>query len=207
MRHMDKTLLAPILVVILAGALTGCYTLLKHPTVAEAPAEADFNRCADCHDSSYNAGPYDPSYPDPWWMYYELPWWYGHVVFSGGDSLAAPERRGIIIRDPVKRPISGGGIGVGTLPGTVSPDAGGKTPIGAGGSSTDTSGVIKKKTGGDSAGDKRDIEKRNATKREDDAKRSGDAKDAKKDQSSDTKDASKASDETKDSKERKKEQP
>jgi hypothetical protein len=195
MRHINKTLLAPILVVILAGSLAGCYTLLKHPTVAEAPAEADFNRCADCHDSSYNAGPYDPSYPDPWWMYYELPWWYGHVVFSGGDSLAAPERRGIIIRDPVKRPISGGGIGVGTLPGTVSPGAGGKTPIGAGGSSTDTSRVIKKKTS-DSAGDKRGIEERNATKREDDGKRSGDAKDA-----------SKASDETKDSKERKKEQP
>jgi hypothetical protein len=196
MRLVNKTRLASILVVVLAGCLAGCYTLLKHPTVAEAPAEADFGRCADCHDYPYHAGPYGSYYPDPWWIYYELPWWYEHAVVSGGDSLSAPGYRGIIERNPVKRPIDGGGIGVSTPTGTVPRGVLGRYPIAATDSSTGGGTLIKKKIGGDSDGDKRGIEERSATKRENDANRSGD-----------TKDASKTSDETKDSKERKKEQP
>jgi hypothetical protein len=203
MRHTSTTHLAPILVIILAGSLAGCYTLLKHPTAAEAPDETDFSRCADCHDASYYAGPYEPYYPDAWWIYYEFPWWYDQILVSGRDTLAAPDRRGIIERDPVKRPIGGGGIGVSAPPGTISPGAGVKTPIGAGGSSTQDGTVIKKETSGDPKGGKRGIEEGNVIKRDNDAHRAGDAKDAKKGQSSDAKDGSKSSDETKDSKEKK----
>lgn len=205
MRHAITSRLAPILVVILAASLAGCYTLLKHPTAAEAPDETDFSRCSDCHDSSYHAGPYEPPYhQEPWWIYYEFPWWYDEVLVSGRDSLSPPDRRGIIDRGGIiTRPIGGGGIGVSAPPGTVSPGAGVKTPIGAGGSSTGDGTILKKGTGDDSPGGKRGIGEGTVIKRDNDAGRASDSKDAKKDQSSDAKDGSKASDEAKDSKEKK----
>ena len=205
MRHVGTLRIAPILIVILAGSLAGCYTLMKHPTVSEAPREGDFSRCSDCHDASYNVGPYRPYYPDTWMLYYELPWWYDQILVSGDDESAPVERRGIINHEPVKRMIDGGGIGTSISPGGGSSGGDTKTPIGSSGSAGKEGPVIKKDTGGDAAGGKRDIKDGGAVKRDSDASRANDSKDVKKEQSSDAKDASKASDETKDSKEKKKE--
>lgn len=205
MRHVGTLRIAPILVVILAGSLAGCYTLMKHPTVSEAPDEGDFSGCSDCHDASYNVGPYRPYYPHTWMLYYELPWWYDQILVSEGDPSAPVERRGIINREPVKRTIDGGAIGTRGSGAGGSSDGGGKTPVGPAGSAGKDGPVIKKDTGGDASGGKRDIKDGGAVKREGDASRANDSKDVKKEQSSDAKDDSKASDETKDSKEKKKE--
>lgn len=197
--------IAPILIVILAGSLAGCYTLMKHPTVSEAPDEGDFSRCSDCHDASYNVCPYRPYYPQTWMLYYEIPWWYDQIIISGDDRSAPVERRGIIDKEPVKRAIDGGGIGTTISPGGGSSGGDVKTPIGPTGSSGKDGTVIKKESGGDASGAKRDIKDATPVKREGDASRTNESKDVKKEQSSDAKDESKGSGETKDSKEKKKE--
>jgi hypothetical protein len=204
MRIDKKSILAPILVVILAGSLAGCYTLLKHPNVAEAPDESDFGSCTDCHDSYFLSTRFEPPYTDAWWMYYELPWWYQHPIsLDWGDSTAAPEYRNIIEGEAVKRPI---GSGVGTsLPSTGgSTDSGAQQPVGSTGSKTGEGTVIKKQTG-DSQDGKRGVDGGGAVKRGSDDKRSDDTKEVKKDRSSETGDSTKTSGETKDSKDKKKE--
>jgi hypothetical protein len=181
MRIDKKSILAPILVVILAGSLAGCYTLLKHPNVAEAPDESDFGSCTDCHDSYFLSTRFEPPYTDAWWMYYELPWWYQHPIsLDWGDSTAAPEYRNIIEGEAVKRPI-GSGVG------TSLPSTGGSTDSGA------------------SQDGKRGVDGGGAVKRGSDDKRSDDTKEVKKDRSSETGDSTKTSGETKDSKDKKKE--
>jgi hypothetical protein len=200
MRLQNQRLFAPILVIILAASLAGCYTLLKHPTIAEAPEEeAGFRRCMDCHDGYAYGDRYDQWYPPPWWLD-------PASVVIDRDSASALPYRGIINHEPVKRPIGGSGIGT-TNPasgsGALVPSA--KGPAGQGQSQTGDGAVIKKHTVDDSQKDKRAIEERSTTKRGGDENRSNDAKDAKKDQSSDANDATKASDATKDTKEKKKE--
>jgi len=203
----NRTLIVPVFAAILVLSLAGCYTLIKHPNVAESPAEADFGRCTDCHDRYFHPGPYDPDYPDPWWMYYELPWWYNEVVVVPEmDSLGSSGHRSIIAREPIKRPIDGSGIGFTAPGGGGTAGAPVMRPLASPDSSIGTGTMIKKHTGSESRGDARSIDERSATKRGSDEKQSGDAKDTKKEQSSDSKDTSKASDNTKESKEKKKEQ-
>ncbi len=69
-----------VLVIIVAiAALTGCYTVLRHPTGSEVvEAGGYYKSCADCHA---NAAYYHPYYSygrsHSWWSgYYGSPWWY-----------------------------------------------------------------------------------------------------------------------------------
>ncbi|MDD4856541.1 MAG: hypothetical protein PHD74_00390 [Candidatus Krumholzibacteria bacterium] len=204
MRINKNSLLAPILVVVLAGSLAGCYTLLKHPNVAEAPDESDFGRCTDCHDSYFLSTRYEPPYADDWWMYYELPWWHQHPISVGRpDSSAAPEYRNILQGEAVKRSIGGGvGTSLPSIGGSTGSDA--AQPVGSTNSKTGESTVIKKQTG-DSQDNKRGIEDGNAVKRGSDEKRSDDTKEIKKENPPEKGDSTKASGETKDSKDKKKE--
>ena len=86
--------LRPLLIVCAAVSLAGCYTLLKHPTTDDGYAHDDFSRCADCHDGYHHFNQYEPLYPDLWWDYYALPWWYDEVMVYE-DEGEMPVRRAI----------------------------------------------------------------------------------------------------------------
>lgn len=80
--------------------VAGCYTLLKHPSVADEERPADTahaeavtyaDDCGSCHASpSYAAvhdyaSPYRSSY-DRWYYYYEYPWWVRYYAPASGDG-------------------------------------------------------------------------------------------------------------------------
>ncbi len=70
-----------------ATVLSGCYTLLKHPRLAQMDYQRpDDKRCANCHSSaevwSFNHTPGTPTYvgySGKWADYYDIPWWYQRV--------------------------------------------------------------------------------------------------------------------------------
>jgi hypothetical protein len=82
------------LLVCIAAALAGCYTVLKHPPADDGSEQTDFSRCSQCHESYYHFSPYEPLYSDVWWDYYALPWWYDEMIVISGDE-EVPIRRGI----------------------------------------------------------------------------------------------------------------
>jgi hypothetical protein len=113
MRRAGQQSVAAIAIVMLICSLAGCYTLLKHPDVLQAPEDGDFARCIDCHPSYFHPSLYHSMYVGPWWDYYELPWWYQRS-FTVSDSFGGrPDYRGIISRE--MPPTAGTGIGVNPL--------------------------------------------------------------------------------------------
>lgn len=72
--------------------ISGCYTLLKHPS-PEGPQVADYSRCSECHHNYYISTTYNPYYRGPWWDYYSIPWWYNDllVVTENGDEIPMRE--------------------------------------------------------------------------------------------------------------------
>jgi len=200
MHRAQHTVIAPILFLMLACSLAGCYTLLKHPNVSEGPEETDFGRCTDCHSSYSHATPHNLGYAEPWWDYYELPWWYQSAIVLPDSLAGKTDYRSIIEREPVRS--DGSGVGI-NPPGAVGVPLVPTKEHRAEGESAGEDKTTKKRTGDDLNGDKRSIEDRNATRRRSDDK----AADTKSRQSADDKDRSKGSDETKDVNEKKKEKP
>lgn len=200
MHRAQHTVIAPILFLMLACSLAGCYTLLKHPDVAEAPEETDFGRCTECHSSYSHTTPHHPGYAEPWWDYYELPWWYQSAIVISDSLAGETDYRSIMEREPVRS--DGSGVG-------INPPGAGGVPLvptkehRAEGESAGEDKTTKKRTGADLNGDKRSIEERSATRRGSEDK----AADTKSRQSADEKNSSKSSDETKDTNEKKKEKP
>jgi hypothetical protein len=90
--------IAGFLVLLSLLAMTGCYTVLRHPT-AESVVHEDgyYKTCADCHaDASF----YHPYYTYGlshyrWRDYYGYPWWYDDYwwwdPYDDGDDGDAPE--------------------------------------------------------------------------------------------------------------------
>jgi hypothetical protein len=71
--------------IILAGAVSGCYTLLRHPAPATSASLQESDECLACHTA---AEPLDVTvYPwveyyshsaSPWINYYGSPWWHDY---------------------------------------------------------------------------------------------------------------------------------
>jgi len=67
-----------------AASLSACYTLLKHPRLAELDyGRPDSRQCGNCHSSeeiwSFNhasKGSTSAGDKNKWAKYYDLPWWY-----------------------------------------------------------------------------------------------------------------------------------
>ena len=76
--------LTALAMVVVVASLSGCYTVLKHPTqVSMTDDQGGRRSCADCHEqSSFYHDPYmyryydRYSYSDRWYGYYYDPWWY-----------------------------------------------------------------------------------------------------------------------------------
>jgi len=105
MKKTKSHLVLLVLVVFLAVFLSGCYTLLKHPRVAENERNEDYRNCAACHGQFIHPSPYDMYYYRGIWSdYYFFPWWYN--AYLGNDDVdyfyTAPERE--IIKRNVTRP-------------------------------------------------------------------------------------------------------
>ena len=86
------------LVLLSLFAVSGCYTVLRHPTGESVVYEGDYYKtCADCHaDASY----YHPYYTYGmsnyrWRDYYGYPWWYDGSwwwdPYDHGDHEPGPE--------------------------------------------------------------------------------------------------------------------
>jgi hypothetical protein len=121
-----------VLILALLFTIPACYTILKHPLVIEEDyTRAETQRCSDCHVDSDLWGfhhPRQPYYPgygrrDPWYNYYDVPWWYDSYWFYDGsddpDTVPLP-RRSLRPGDD-KDPASGGyGGSIAPPPGTKS---------------------------------------------------------------------------------------
>jgi len=195
MHRAQQSVAAAILLVVLAGSLAGCYTLLKHPDAAEAPEYDDFSRCAECHESYSSVMPFRSAYVGPWWDYYELPWWYQRAIVAADSLGGEVNYRSIMEGEPARA--TGSGVGVSPLGGAGVPEM--HMERGAGAAVQEEDKAVKKRAGEGPPGDKRSIEERSSTKRGSEDK----AAEAKRRQSADeTKDTS-SSDETKNTNEKK----
>ena len=109
---MHRALLLTVSIVLL---LSGCYTLLKHPRIADESTAARFahdaeitpnDDCIRCHQEPqtyYNATlPYSSYYrssSSAWLYYYDTPWWvepyyYGGAAVQADSSVPSPRRFG-----------------------------------------------------------------------------------------------------------------
>lgn len=149
----------PALVITVAFALFGCYTILKHPvTDGEGPQRTEAHpqeyyrqNCLDCH-ADYEEYPYGyfyGVYPDYYWeyprwgYYYAYPWWWDHHWY---DDAPVPEDEGLVEGTKAERR---GGIVPPYVQGVPAVNTGGLPPVGTGYSnpgSTNTGG--KTPTGG-----------------------------------------------------------
>lgn len=96
--------LGPVLLIAATAALftsLGCYTIVRHPDDPLQASDWEDRLCMDCHADSdqYHPVGYDPPgyrYSDPWYGWYERPWWWDgwHAPHGPGpgpgtqDSLA-----------------------------------------------------------------------------------------------------------------------
>jgi hypothetical protein len=88
---------------LLALWLPGCYTVLRHPGVDRAEADAPSD-CASCHDDVeiyhfrdpfmdlYGFGPLGA--PSWWYDYYGVPWWYDRYWYYPDPGPGSEVRRG-----------------------------------------------------------------------------------------------------------------
>lgn len=91
-------LLALLVVIALAGA--GCYTVLRHPATYDLSQDQHYDgqrACADCHAdvelfdyvTAHGASWYR-YYPDSWAVYYQSPWWYDDYWYYAPDPSNPP---------------------------------------------------------------------------------------------------------------------
>jgi len=116
---LQATLLAAVLII--AIGLSGCYTLLKHPRVAESEPQEDYSNCAACHGQFVHPSPYDMYYyRGVWSEYYFFPWWYN--TYWEKDYMdyfyTAPERN-VIRRNVLRQNEPGVMKGIGTTRGRL----------------------------------------------------------------------------------------
>ncbi|MFH1503013.1 MAG: hypothetical protein ABIG03_08210 [Candidatus Eisenbacteria bacterium] len=89
-------ILVGVLLVLAVLAVTGCYTVLRHPTGTDVVQHDSYYRsCADCHADAQFYHPYysygrshnrwNNYYGHPWW--YDDYWWWDHHDGDGGDPV------------------------------------------------------------------------------------------------------------------------
>lgn len=105
-------------VVTVAVATSGCYTLLKHPRVKRVVyEEVHDKRCNGCHASEelwdFHHPPnhlYDYGGYAAWSLFYDVPWWYNDYWYYDADAPEAVPLRSRKLRpDADRSPTSSGG--------------------------------------------------------------------------------------------------